>query len=88
MQHTLFPSIVHQLEVDNFQKDNLIKFVEDEKLNDPQGLQRTNKGGWHSHLNYHQYDNPISCTIVQSLIKYFSNTEVFKDRFKFKIYPK
>ena len=85
MQHTLFPSIVHQLEVDNFQKDNLVKFVEDEKLLDPQGLQRTNKGGWHSHLNYYQYDNPISCTIVQALIKYFSNTEIFKDRFEFKI---
>ncbi len=85
MQHALFPSIVHQLQVENFQRDNLIQFVEDEIRKDPQGLERTNRGGWHSHLNYHKYDNPLSCTIVQSLFKYFSNTEIFRDNIEFRI---
>ena len=70
MQHALFPSIVHQLQVENFQRDNLIQFVEDEIRKDPQGLERTNRGGWHSGQRLDLDDNVLKTFVEREVINY------------------
>ena len=44
----LFPTVIHELKVDNFRsiKEDLVKFVYEEREKDPRGLRFSNMGGW------------------------------------------
>ena len=55
----LFPTVIHQIKVDNFKsiKNDLIKFVYWEREEDPHGVNFSNVGGWQSKGTYHQFDN-------------------------------
>ena len=70
----LFPTVIHELKVDNFRsiKNDLVKFVYEEREKDPQGLKFSNMGGWQSQPTYKDYDNILFSTVKNTLMTYFS----------------
>ena len=70
----LFPTIIHELKVDNFRsiKKYLVKFVYDEREKDPKGLNFSNMGGWQSQPTYKDYDNILFSTVSRTIKSYFS----------------
>ena len=50
----LFPTVIHELKVKSFKsiKKDLVNFVYEEKVKDPDGVIFSNKGGWQSQPTY------------------------------------
>ena len=69
----LFPSIVHRIEIDNFDdyKDQIIKDIYYEKDNDPEGRKLSNIGGWQSESVY--VENCKSRFIQKIMIESLTN---------------
>tara|TARA_B100000287_G_C20526720_1_gene739154 strand:+ start:56 stop:661 length:606 start_codon:yes stop_codon:yes gene_type:complete len=70
----LFPSIVHEIPVPNFEsiQSDLIKFVYKERKKDPKGERFSNKGGWQSTPKYNREKNILMDTcsnVIQSYLK-------------------
>ena len=79
--YKLFPNIVHDIEVYNFQdrKRELQQYCYDEMGNDPDGkIYRTNRGGWQSDDGYHLHDNPVRRAVLDTLGYYLNNNSIFK----------
>ena len=70
----LFPTVIHELKVDNFRsiKEDLVKFVYEEREKDPRGLRFSNMGGLQSQPTYKDYDNILFSTVKNTLMTYFS----------------
>ena len=70
----LFPTVIHELKVDNFRsiKEDLVKFVYEEREKDHRGLRFSNMGGWQSQPTYKDYDNILFSTVKNTLMTYFS----------------
>ena len=83
----VFPNIIHGIEIKDFNdvKDKLIDFVYDEYKKDSGGLNKSNEGGWHSHTNFHDYENCLSDFIIKSLNNYFPNSNVFVEEFQYRL---
>ena len=82
----LFPTVIHELKVDNFRsiKKDLVKFVYDEREKDPQGLKFSNMGGWQSkptymYQSYKEYDNILFSTVSKTIKSYFSDNVMDKE---------
>ncbi len=69
----LFPSIAHICDVEGFEsiQSILIEFAQGEK-NKKDGIIVSNRGGWHSEVNYNNEPNLLYLTIVKNLNEYFS----------------
>ena len=63
----LFSTLIHYIEIPDFDKDALIKYVYEQRDNDPSGMQRSNAGGWQSNDEYNQSDNIIDKTLKSFL---------------------
>ena len=70
----LFPTVIHELKVNNFRsiKEDLVKFVYEEREKDPRGLRFSNMGGLQSQPTYKDYDNILFSTVKNTLMTYFS----------------
>ena len=69
----LFPSVIHELKVDNFKsiKKELIEFVYDQHQRDSVGVDFSNVGGWQSQQVYGTYNNILLDTVTTTLMSYF-----------------
>ena len=69
----LFPSIAHICGVEGFDniQSQLIQFAQEEK-DKSDGITVSNRGGWHSKVNYNDEPNLLYLTIVKNLNEYFS----------------
>ena len=82
----LFPTVIHELKVDNFSsiKEDLVKFVYEEREKDPKGLNFSNMGGWQSeptymYQSYQEYDNILFSTVSKTIKSYFSDNVMDKE---------
>ena len=66
-----FPSVFHEYNFNkkDFKKNKLIDFCYAEKEQNPKGLKRSNRGGWHSRVININEDNPISSHLKNGLGK-------------------
>lgn len=66
-----FPSVFHEYNFNkkDFKKNKLIDFCYAEKEQNPIGLKRSNRGGWHSRVININEDNPISSHLKNGLGK-------------------
>ena len=66
-----FPSVFHEYNFNkkDFKKNKLIDFCYAEKEQNPKGLKRSNRGGWHSRVININEDNPISSHLKNGLCK-------------------
>ena len=71
----LFPTVIHELKVDNFGliKKGLVEFVYEEREKDSKGLKFSNQGGWQSDFEYCRFDNILLSTVTKALNSYFEN---------------
>ena len=77
----LFPTIFHEFQVPTFneKEKELIKYVYGEKRKDP-GIQKTNRGGWHSHTRgFDEGSSILSNLIVKEVSNYFSQNRILKE---------
>ena len=67
----VFPSVFHEyiFKKKDFKKNELIKFCYEQKKIQPDGLSRSNQGGWHSRIYNINEDNPISELLKKGLGK-------------------
>tara|TARA_B100000902_G_scaffold392486_1_gene444962 strand:+ start:1080 stop:1670 length:591 start_codon:yes stop_codon:yes gene_type:complete len=83
----LFPSIAHVCGVEGFDsiKSKLVEFTEGEKEK-KSGIVVSNRGGWHSEINYNDEPNLLYLTLIKSLKDYFSEpVNGFKKGTEFKL---
>tara|TARA_B100000131_G_scaffold37180_1_gene33803 strand:- start:491 stop:1102 length:612 start_codon:yes stop_codon:yes gene_type:complete len=82
---TLFPSIIHLCEVDNYSdiEDELIDFVYKEHQSDPKGVVRSNGGGWQSEPKYHTFSNILNDTICKTLSTFFGDGQIWVNKLKY-----
>ena len=81
----LFPTIFHEFQVPTFneKEKELIKYVYGEKRKDP-GIQKTNRGGWHSHTRgFDEGSSILSNLIVKEVSNYFSQNRILKRVLRF-----
>ena len=66
-----FPSVFHEYNFNkkDFKKNKSIDFCYAEKKQNPKGLKRSNRGGWHSRVININEDNPISSHLKNGLGK-------------------
>ena len=72
----LFPTVIHHLQVEDFasKKNKIIKFIYKEREKDPEGIIKSNKGGWQSKPSpYIKDDNILLSTIRKTIESYFGN---------------
>tara|TARA_B100001564_G_C20418209_1_gene568882 strand:+ start:53 stop:682 length:630 start_codon:yes stop_codon:yes gene_type:complete len=81
----LFPSIVHRIEIDNFDdyKDQIIKDIYYEKDNDPEGRKLSNIGGWQSESVY--VENCKSRFIQKIMIESLTNFKPMSNKTYMKV---
>ena len=80
----IFPNIIHQIDVENFKEiqDSLVDYVYEQENLDPIGVFKSNEGGWQSKPVYSTTDNIIKSTLEKEFEKYFSNVDIFKQKFR------
>ena len=68
----LFPSSVHLIDIENYDvvKEEALSFIYKEQENNPSSVTYSNRGGWQSHLYYHQWDNIIKKIVDRGLSKH------------------
>ena len=84
MIHSVFPNLIHSIEIENFKKiqDELIDFVYNEESENPIGQLYSNRGGWQSNPFYHQNDNLLFSILNKEIDSYFSDSSIFKQNLK------
>ena len=75
----LFCTPVFLLDLEEFPKEDIIKFIHKEKKKDPKGLVLSNHGGWHSNTHLQSSHNPIEKTVSKGLKKLFTGPEFVQD---------
>ena len=78
----IFPSIIHRIDIPDYGdiKGSLIGQCLKERALDPQGIKKSNCGGWHSRTDIHQDDNNIiKDTIFDHVAWYFSSNKILKE---------
>ena len=85
MINPIFPIMLHSFEIKEFEKnkDNLIKYIYDEKEKDPVGVQATNIGGWHS--KDLKKEGLLLDLLVQGIVGYFAPTNMVNKNAKMSI---
>ena len=68
----LFPSSVHLIDIENYDvvKEEALSFIYKEQENNPSSVTYSNRGGWQSHLYYHQWDNIIKKIVDKGVSKH------------------
>ena len=81
MIYTIFPTVIHSISTSTWKesKDELIKFVYEERKKDPEGEHHSNRGGWQSRSNFHANDNILSSFVSKELSNYYSETGYYGD---------
>ena len=74
-QHLIFPTLIHEIELPLFKEveKDLIKFVYQERKDNPKGVAHSNIGGWPSPSTPMTSGNIVHDTIKNYLSEYFSS---------------
>ncbi len=77
----LFPSFIHSFETSGFGeiKNDLVKYAYEIRKQDPEGVNRSNRGGWHSGQRLDLDDNVLKTFVEREVINYIVQNRVFKE---------
>tara|TARA_Y100000361_G_scaffold135500_1_gene135441 strand:+ start:185 stop:775 length:591 start_codon:yes stop_codon:yes gene_type:complete len=77
---SLFPTVMFHWDVDSFEenKKEIIKYCYAEKKRDPQGIVKSNSGGWQSDSDHHE-GSIIYSFLKKEVSNYLSSRCIFKD---------
>ena len=73
----LFPLMLHEFDIPDFDADAIIDYCYNERKADPEGKQKSNRGGWQSQDHYCRFDNILSRTLMKGLNKW-SEDDIFE----------
>ena len=73
----IFPTAMHWQDADNFDKDSLVDYVYSQREEDPEGLMKSNVGGWQSQGNYHRFENPLQI-FLKDFLTVIVNSGIYK----------
>ena len=84
MIHSVFPNLIHSIEIENFKKiqGELIDFVYNEESENPIGQLFSNRGVWQSNPFYNQNDNLLFSILNKEIDSYFSDFSIFRENLK------
>ena len=76
----LFPTMIFHWDVDSFEenKDEVLKYCYAERKKDPQGVLKSNSGGWQSGSEHHQ-ESFIYSFLRKEVVDFLISTRVFKE---------
>ena len=76
----LFPTMIFHWDVDSFEenKDEVLKYCYAERKKDPQGVLKSNSGGWQSGSGHHQ-ESFIYSFLRKEVVDFLISTRVFKE---------
>tara|TARA_B100000482_G_C12504191_1_gene257809 strand:+ start:153 stop:749 length:597 start_codon:yes stop_codon:yes gene_type:complete len=68
----LFPSSVHLMDIENYDvvKEEALSFIYQEQENNPSSVYKSNRGGWQSDSDYHEWNNIIKRIVDKGLSKH------------------
>ena len=77
----VFPTLIHSHRILTFEqiKDDLLKFIYEERKKDPVGVIISNQGGWQSQPLSGSSDNIVVSTVKDAVLRYFSLNKIFKE---------
>ena len=77
----IFPCNIHEIKIKNFKaiKDEVNRYISQERKKDPQGVCKSNKGGWQSKSIYASFENILIDTMREEICEYFINKKILRD---------
>ncbi len=80
MMHTLFPTIIHEILIDQYEtrQNDLVQFVLEEQKKDPIGVDKSNIGGWQSTWR-DPTDDILTTMIAETVSNYFNKNSIYND---------
>ena len=77
----VFSTLIHSHRILTFKqiKDDLLKFIYEERKKDPVGVTISNQGGWQSQPFLGSSDNIVVSTVKDAVLRYFSLNKIFKE---------
>ena len=83
----IFPTLVHGFHLPNFKtdKDKFVKYIEEQRVKDPAGVQISNGGGWQSQATQSGQRSKLTTTLKKAILNYFDDPEIFNKSGKVKI---
>ena len=75
----IFPTLVHGFHLPNFKtdKDKFVKYIEEQRVKDPAGVQISNGGGWQSQATQSGQRSKLTTTLKKPILNYFDDPEIF-----------
>ena len=69
----IFPTLVHGFHLPNFKtdKDKFVKYIEEQRVKDPAGVQISNGGGWQSQATQSGQRSKLTTTLKKAILNYF-----------------
>ena len=74
----LFPTVIHETEVPNFDQDTCVKIAKQLKKKDPKGVVKSNVTGWQSEFIYSNSNDYFTNLITETLSNYFIRNKILK----------
>ena len=75
----LFPTVIHETKVPNFDQDTCVKIARQLKKEDSKGVIKSNITGWQSDFIYPNLNDYFTNVISNTLSNYFDGQKIFKD---------
>ena len=75
----LFPTVIHETYVPNFDQDICVKIARQLKKEDPKGVIKSNITGWQSDFIYPNSNDYFTNVISNTLSNYFDGQKIFKN---------
>ena len=74
----LFPTVIHEIEVPNFDQDKCVKIAKQLKKKDPKGVVKSNVTGWQSKYIRSNSNDYFTNLITETLSNYFIRNKILK----------
>ena len=74
----LFPTLVHEFKIPDFDRQSIIEYCYQQRKEDPHGMQKSNRGGWQSQDHFCMFNNPLSDALTSGLSSYVQENNIFQ----------
>ena len=83
----LFPCNIHEIKIKSFKiiREEVLQYIYQQKKKDPEGVEKSNAGGWQSKSKYASFENILIDTVLKEVVDYFSIKKIFKENVGLKI---
>ena len=77
----LFPCNIHEIKIKGFKiiREEVLQYIYQEKKKDPEGVEKSNAGGWQSTSKYASFENILIDTARKEIAQYFNSKRIFRE---------